>query len=960
MIRRLPSQPGEWIDRGREIAFEFEGRLLTGAHGDTINSALCANGVRVIGRSFKYHRPRGVYSMAGHDAAGLFTDGERTNMRGDAVALVDGMCLRAVNTFGNVERDRMSITGRFAKLMPVGFYYKAFFRPRWMFPWFESLIRRIAGQGAINSAFPATKSPKDYAWCDVLVVGGGPSGLSAALAAADAGAGVLLVDENARLGGSLAWGATVRKDDEGLVDRVHAHDSIEVRCGTSVAGVYTDHWLALVDADRLTKLRAKAIVFATGAIEQPAVFQNNDLPGVMLASAAQRLVRLYSVKPFDRVVTLTANSDGYRAALDYHSAGIEVVCLVDLRPDGETSPLRDAVTAAGIEVHTGCAVVEAVPSADGKALVAVIVSPVDANSASTPAQRIVCDGLAVAVGWMPNLSLPCQAGVPFAYDRRVEQLVPGDTPPGIALAGRVNGVFDLDQRKDDGRRAGLHAAAAAGIGEHLVPELVRPTGPASSHPYPFFEHAGGKNFVDFDEDLHLADFRNAHSEGFDSIELMKRYSTVGMGPSQGKLANMNSVRIVTTLNGDAIDNTGMTTARPFYQPVPIGHLAGRRFHPMRHTPMHDWHTDHGATFVHAGSWYRAEYYHPHAESRAEAILVEARAVRESCGLIDISTLGKLRISGPDAVTLLERTYTGCFSKLAVGQQRYAVALDESGVVIEDGLVVRLADDAFYVTATSSGVDAFCRNMQRWAMIWDLDVIVVNATGHFAAMNIAGPSSREILSRLTDVDLSGDAFPYMRAVEGEVAGVGAMLLRVGFVGEVGFEVHVPASQGMHVWTSLIEAGASSGLLPFGLEAQRLLRLEKGHLIISQDTDALSNLMEAGLGWTIGRDKPFFIGRRSTDILRKRPLERKLVGLRWPDGYTGNVPKECHLVVDGDKIVGRITSIAERSTLGYPLGMAVVHPDYAKPGTEVTVRLDGDYVDGSVVALPHYDVGNTRQD
>jgi sarcosine oxidase subunit alpha len=441
---------------------------------------------------------------------------------------------------------------------------------------------------------------------------------------------------------------------------------------------------------------------------------------------------------------------------------------------------------------------------------------------------------------------------------------------------------------------------------------------------------------------------------------MKRYSTVGMGPSQGKLANMNAVRIVTELNGRAIDETGMTTARPFYQPVPIGHLAGRRFHAMRHTSMHDWHAEQGAEFVHAGTWYRAEYYQRSGTGREDAILAEAKAVRESAGLIDISTLGKIFVNGPDAAALLERLYTGRFADLAVGRQRYAVALDESGIMIEDGLVVRLAEDVFYVTATSSGAAAFYREMQRWALIWGLNVTLVNATGQYAAMNIAGPASREILSGLTDTDLSSGAFPYLGAVEGEVAGVRALLLRVGFVGELGFELHVPASQGMHVWKAILSAGASSGLGPFGLEAQRLLRLEKGHPIISQDTDALTNLMETGLAWTIAREKEFFIGKRSTEILQKQPLERRLVGLRWPDGYAGTVPQECHLILQGSTILGRITSIAPRSTLGYPLGLALLHPDHAASGTELSVRVDhGELVNATVVALPHYDPENLRQ-
>ncbi len=376
--------------------------------------------------------------------------------------------------------------------------------------------------------------------------------------------------------------------------------------------------------------------------------------------------------------------------------------------------------------------------------------------------------------------------------------------------------------------------------------------------------------------------------------------------------------------------------------------------------MHDWHSEHHAEWIHAGAWYRPEYYHKGEASRADRILTEARAVRESLGLIDLGTLGKLFVCGPDAVEFLQRMYTSRFAKLAVGKQRYTVALDESGVLIEEGVVARLAEDIFYVTATSSGAEGFHREMQRWALIWGLNVTLIRATGQYAAMNLAGPRSREAMADLTDIDLSPDVFPYLAAREGFVAGVRAIVLRVGFVGELGYEVHVPASHGTHVWQSLLEAGRSFDVQPFGLEAQRLLRLEKGHLIARQDTDGLTTPHEANVAWTIGKNKDFFIGQRSLDILTKRTLERKLVGIRWPKGFAGPLPEPCHLIIDDGEIVGRITSIAHRSTLGYPLGLAFVHPRFAGPGTELTVRVErGALSRATVASLPHYDPDNARQ-
>ena len=1014
MSERLPPQPGEWIDRSRPLEFRFEGRPLRGCAGDVIASALLANGVSVLGRSFKYHRPRGLASLAGHDANALFTDGVRTNLRGAGTPLEAGVELRAVNTVGGVRRDRLRWLERMARFMPVGFYYKAFHRPRWLFPRFERAARRLAGLGRINRAAAPAAAAGAYAWCDVLVVGGGPAGLEAALAAGRAGAKVLLVEEQARLGGSLGWQYGDSEDARAALQKLcrelAALENVEIRCSTTAGGHYADHWVALFDPHRMTRVRARAVVYATGAIEQPAVFGNNDLPGVLLGSACQQLVRWYAVRPGRRVVVLAANRDAYRVALDLQAAGCEVALIADLRPDGEPSAVGREAQAAGIPVLAACTVYEA--QAEPRtgcvesALVARLgIAPAPGSGAAGREvdlgwrARIACDAIVLSVGWTPNAMLPSQAGVRFRYDEERAQLLPDAAPEAVFLAGRVRGVYELAAQREDGRGAGLRAAAHVGasgnepdqtpvdgpVGSQYEPMVQGPgrgnpeparmpvdssagsqSDPtvqdraARSHPYPIFEHPGHKNFVDLDEDLHLADLANAHQEGFDSVELLKRYSTVGMGPSQGKLANLNAARVVAQLNGRSLAQTGTTTARPFYQPVPLGHLAGLRHHPMRRTPLHDWHEQAGAVLVHAGDWYRPEYYPRPGADRGTCIVQEARQVREGLGMIDVSTLGKLLVNGPDAAELLERIYTGRFKKLAVGRCRYGVALDESGIVIEDGVIARLAPDRFYVSATSSGVAAFYREMTRWATIWGLDVTLSDATGQYAALNLAGPHSREVLQPLADLDVGTEAFPYLAVAEGEVCGVTALVLRVGFVGELGFEVHVPAWHGEHVWLTLFAAGADRQVRPFGLEAQRLLRLEKGHLIVSHDTDALTHPSEVGLDWAIGKGKRFFVGQRSLPIHAARPVLRTLVGVRWPDGYEGPLPEECNLIIHEGRIAGRITSIAPVSTQGYPLGMAFVEPALAAPGTRVEVRLDdGTTSTAKVAELPFYDPAGERQ-
>jgi sarcosine oxidase, subunit alpha len=964
--RRLSKQRNELIDRGRPVEFKFEGETFSGFAGDVICSALYANDVRLVGRSFKYHRPRGSYSFAGHDSNAMFTDGRRTNLRGDSVPISPGMDLRAVNTFGSLRKDWMNITEKFSRFMPVGFYYKTFHRPSWLFPFHERKIRAVAGLGRINPSFAASHSPKDYAWCDVLVVGGGPAGLTAARAAGECGLNVLLIEERVRLGGSLLWQHARDLEADRLmsdnVDALRSMANVAIRCATVTGGHYADYWIALFDDTRMTKLRAGAVIYATGSIEQPAVFGHNDLPGVMLASAAQRLIRLFAVKPFDEVVVLAANSDGYRATLDLVEAGVKISAIADLRPGGEESELGQEVTRAGLRVDRGSTIYEAQPNSERSRVRGAVIAPLNAQGEADVdhAQAISADGIVVSVGWAPNSSLTSQGGVKFRYDENLHQLVPASLPEGVFLAGRVAGVYPLNDQLIDGRRAGLAAAKYLGRFEGDIPARSIQMGSPPNHPYPVFKHAKKKNFVDFDEDVHLTDFVNARQEGYDSVELMKRYSTVGMGPSQGKLSNMNAVRILAKLNGKSINETGTTTARPFYQPAPIGHLAGRRFHPMRRTPMHDWHRKNEAAFFHAGDWYRPEFYNNGKLARGDCILKEALQVRASLGLIDVGTLGKILVNGPDAVAFLERIYTGKFDKLAIGKYRYGIALDESGIVIEDGVIARLAHDRFYVTATSSGVAGFYREALRWAQLWKMNVSLSNATGNLTAMNLAGPNSRAVLSKLTDIDLAANAFPYLGVREGIVAGVRAIVMRVGFVGELGYEVHVPAGYGEHVWQTLYDAGKEFEVRPFGVEAQRLLRLEKGHLIIGQDTDALTHPYEAGVEWVIGKDKPFFVGQRSLKILAGKPLGRKLVGLAWPNGFGGALPEECNLIIHEGRIVGRVTSIAARSTLGYPIAMAFLEPGKSIVGSKVKIRLtDRSECEASVVKLPFYDPENARQ-
>ena len=969
---RLPPQPGEWLDRSTPLQFRFEGRSYSGFGGDSISAALWAAGQYTLGRSFKYHRPRGVLTLANHDINVMLQSPQAMNIRGDVEALREGMDLVAVNTKGGVDKDRNRFMGLLARFLPVGFYYKAF-HTKALFPLWERVIRDFSGLGQLDLTKPALPTPKRYDFCDVLVIGAGVSGLQAALHAARAGAQVVVVDENARSGGSASYqlGANTAPLEalRQLQAAVAAQPLIRLLTDTVAAGYYADHWVALVDPQRMTKLRAKAVVVASGAFELPAVFHQNDIPGIMTGGAAQRLINRYAVRPMHTAVALVANSEGFTAVLDALRAGVGVAAVADMRSQPPDCAARAAVRAAGVRILDGWAIYEAHAGDSGRRLTGVTLVPLLANGDpdTRASERVACDGVIMSVGYAPASNLLYQAGTSMGWSDAVQQFVPATLPAGIFACGRVNGVYDNAAKALDGQRAGLQAAAHCGYASQSVPPPVPEALRCPSHPWPIVAHPRGKNFVDFDEDLQLKDFYNAAQEGYDNIELMKRYTTNGMGPSQGKHSNMTALRVLARITGKTPIEVGTTTARPFFHPVPISHLAGRGFTPERHTPMRALHAQAGAVWMAAGMWQRPEYYAITGQSRMQCIRGEAMNVRERVGIIDVGTLGKLEVIGPQAAAFLERVYISRYANLAVGMTRYAVMCDESGVVIDDGVVARLGEQHFYFTTTTSGAATVYRELSRLNTMWRMDCGIVNHTGAFAGVNVAGPQARALLAALTTADLGGDAFPYLGVRAIDVAGIAARAMRVGFVGEWGYEIHVPAEHGAALWQALMQAGAALGIRPFGVEAQRLLRLEKGHIIIGQDTDGLTVPREAALGWAAKMDKPFFIGQRSLHAIAKRAQKQTLVGFTLDipgmDASQDNhpdMPSESHLVIMDGEISGRITSVAFSPALGRVIGMAYVIPALSAVGTHLPVRLtSGKMVHAHVVALPFYDASGARQ-
>lgn len=961
-MNRLPAPYGSLIDRDRPLAFRFEGQSYQGLTGDTIASALAANDVWLLSRSFKYHRPRGVFSMANLDANALVQLPGEPNVPAELRPLIDGALVRGQNYVGSLAYDRRSWLQFMSRFLPAGFYYRAFYKPQGAWRFWEPRIRDMAGLGRVDPAAPPGYFDKAYAYCDVAVIGGGLAGMTAARRAAQAGAAVTLVESAPRLGGWQSFarpvpgpeGSTTEAARQ-LAQQIEADPGITVMTGATANGWFADHWLPVIRGNRLIKLRAKSTVIATGAMEQPAVFRNNDLPGVMLGSAAQRLIRLYGVRPGRRAVVLTANDDGYGVALDLAEAGVVVAAVLDLRDEPGNDPWVSEVERRDIPVRPGYAVQEAMATASGNRITGIELARLAGDGLSSTDERLDCDLLCVSVGAMPTAHLALQAGGRLIYDEALAGFRIGGEMPDVFTAGAVNGQMEPRSAMVDGDRAGALAATALGL--RAPPPVAPPIAPYN-HPYPVFPHPKGKDFVDFDEDQTVADIRQAHDEGFEHVELLKRYTTIGMGPSQGRHSALNTARILARVRGEPVDAVGVTTWRPPFTEESFGHLAGRGFHPARRTALHDRHLELGAQMMPAGLWYRPAWYGD-KDARDAAVAREVRAVRQNVGLMDVSTLGGLDVRGPDAARFMERMYTFNYARQPVGRSRYVLMCERTGAVMDDGVACRLADDHYYVTATTGAVDQVYRQMLWWNAQWRMAVDIANVTPAWAGINIAGPRAREVLVRLGgDIDLSPQGFPYLAVRSGRIENMPVRILRVGFVGELGYELHLPAGLAEGLWDALMDAGADFDIRPFGVEAQRLLRLEKGHVIVGQDTDGLTLPHEAGLEWAVNDRKPHFVGKQAIEAQLGRGLSRRLVGFVLDDGAA--MPEECHLTVRGQTITGRVTSIARSPTLDQTIGLAYVALDQAEPDSRFQIKLgDASLVGATVVPLPFYDPENTRQ-
>ena len=995
---RTPS--GGRVDRARPIRFLFDGTSYAGCAGDTLASALLANGVHLVGRSFKYHRPRGVLSAGSEEPNALVVvvrDAARRtpNVRATQVELYDGLVAESQNRWPNLRFDVGAVNNLLSPFIPAGFYNKTFMWPRsaW-FSLYEPAIRATAGLGVAPTLPDPDRYAQRFAHCDVLVVGAGPAGIAAAQSAAAAGARVVICDEQAEFGGSLlserdatidgqpaaAWLATAlatlaRNPRVTLLPRTTAfgyfpHNNI------GLTERITDHLStppATAPRERLWQVRAREVVLATGAIERPLLFPGNDRPGILLASAARTYLNRYGVRVGSRAVVVAGCDAAYQAALDMAAAGVAIAVIADVRAAGQApGPAQAAARTAGLPIESSATVLG---TSGGLRVTGVTLGRVAADGRVTAGASHACDVVLMSGGYTPSVHLHSQSRGKLAFDEALAAFVPGAAAERTRSAGHARGVNGLAAALDDGAEAGAAAAAAtghAGAAPRYAAQALDAgiAGRPGALPQPAGPTPPAKAFVDFQHDVTTRDLALARREGFESIEHIKRYTTTGMATDQGKTSGLNALGFVAEASERHLPDVGFTTFRMPYTPVTFGVFAGVArgdlFDPVRRTPSHEWASARGAVFEDVGMWKRARYFPVGSENMHAAVDRECLAVRNGVGMFDASTLGKIEVVGKDAATFLNRLYVNNWANLGVNRSRYGILLRDDGFVYDDGVIARLAEDRFHVTTTTGGAARVFAMMEDYIQTeWtDLSVWITSTTEQWAVVAVQGPRAREVLSKLvTGVDLSPAALPHMAVARGEICGVPMMLFRVSFSGELGFEVNVPADYGAEVWAAIHEAGQAHGITPYGTEAMHVLRAEKGYIIVGQDTDGTMTPDDAAVAWAIGKTKPDFVGKRSLERpTMKDPRRKQLVGLETVDPAV--VLEEGAQVVASPgqappmKMIGHVTSSYHSAALGRSIALGVVAGGRALLGQTLYVPMPAGDVPVKVVGPVFYDREGAR--
>ena len=998
---RIPG--GRCVDYGSEINFRFNGRSLTGYKGDTLASALLANDIKIIGRSFKYGRPRGVMSAGSEEPNAILQLGatpasQVPNVRATQQQIFNGLTSRTTNGWPSVDFDVMSLIGHVAgKLMPPGFYYKTLMFPRFLWHTYEWIVRRGAGIGIAPTEPDPDRYDKINRHCDLLIIGAGPAGLAAAHIASRTSARVILLDEHDEPGGTLRYSNDIIEGLPGIdwvkqiTAELNAAANVDLLTRTTAVGYHdqnfivaherrTDHLSDVAPAgfvrQRVHRIRARHVILATGAHERPLVFANNDVPGCMQASAVSAYINQYGVRPGNRLVLMTTNDNGYEAAFDWIESGGESAVVVDIRTSVNGELLQRAAT-AGIRTLTGSAVFEV----KGKRQVkAALVCGLDSeqniligNDETIPADIIASSG-----GWSPVVHLSCHTGIKPDWREDIAAFVPGTTNQKMLTAGAVSGDFSLSAALRQGASAAATILADCGFDvedratiscqEHTVGAFQ----PCFHIPHRKPTSRSPAQFVDYQLDVTAAAIELATREGFESIEHVKRYTALGFGTDQGKISNVNGIAIAARSTGRSIAETGTTMFRPNYTPVSFGAMAGRDvnelFQLKRYTAMQPWHEQAGALFEDVGQWKRPWYYPQAGESLQDAINRECLAVRNGVGILDASTLGKIDIQGPDAREFLNRIYTNAWMKLGVGKCRYGLMCGEDGMVMDDGVTACLADNHFVMTTTTGGAARVLEWLELWHQTeWpELGVYFNTVTDHWATATLSGPGSRALLAELTDLDLDPTNFPFMDWRQAMVADIPARVFRISFTGELSYEINVNANYGLTLWRRLIEAGEKYNLTPYGTETMHVLRAEKGFIIVGQDTDGSVTPEDLGMEWAIARRKKFsFIGRRGMareDCQRQQ--RKQLVGLLPVNGDVV-LPEGSQIVFDKPhqlpaKMVGHVTSSYYSAALEGSFALALVQGGLDRMGETVQVSIGPDaWETAEITASVFYDPKGEQQ-
>jgi sarcosine oxidase, subunit alpha len=992
--RDLRTPSGGRVDRTQRIRFKFDGQSYEGVAGDTLASALLANGVHLTGRSFKYHRPRGILAAGSEEPNALVTvsrDAARVtpNLRATQVELYDGLVAESQNRWPSLHRDFGRINDWLSSFFPAGFYYKTFMWPQkaWKLL-YEPVIRRAAGLGRAPVHADPDRYAQRYAHCDVLVVGAGPAGIAAALTAAAAGARVILCDETAEFGGSLLTETSAQIDGRTALEwaqqsiaTLTENTRVTLLTRTTAFGYFPHNLIGLNQRlsdhvakpavnqprERLWQVRARSVVLATGAIERPLVFPGNDRPGILLAGAAHTYLNRYGVRVATRAVIVTCGDAAYQTALDLQADGVIVAAVADLRTEA-AGALPDAARRAGIDVLTGATVL----GTEGDLRVNAITLGRVRDGDVQAGQRIACDSVLMSGGYTPSVHLFSQSRGKLRWNDALQAFVPGVSAECERSAGACRGIYDLAEVLADGAAAGAAAAPepSSAVRRFQVAAVARSSQaylgvlPQMSSP------SSDKSFVDWQHDVTTRDLALATREGFQSIEHVKRYTTTGMATDQGKTSNLNAMAIVAKSLEVSIPQVGLTTFRMPYTPVTFGSLAGISrgdlFDPVRTTSTHTWAQAKGAVFENVGLWKRARYFPRGGEDMHAAVARECRAVRSGCGIFDASTLGKIEVVGPDATEFMNRLYINNWSNLGVGRSRYGILLREDGFIYDDGVVARTGQDRFHVTTTTGGAPRVLALMEDYRQTeWpELKVWLTSTTEQWAVIAVQGPNSRQVLESLVEgIDISAAAWPHMSVGSGRICGVPMLLFRVSFTGELGFEINVPADFGLSVWEAVYAAGQAHGITEYGTETMHVLRAEKGYIIVGQDTDGTVTPDDAGLTWAIGKNKADYVGKRSLERPSMKAATRKqLVGLRTKDPRIVLEEGAQVAAKPGQQppmeLIGHITSSYASSVLGHSIALALVAGGRARLGQTLYVPMpDGD-LEVEVTSSVFYDSAGAR--